>query len=85
MLSAILGFITSGAGVLIGLLLTLLPTIDLNSLPIMAPPEVTAVLSFVNVFIPTPDLISILTWWAGLILAVNIFFIVKSVFNKVSK
>lgn len=85
MLSAILGFLTNGAGAIIGLLLSLLPTVDIESLPIIAPPEVSAALSFANVFIPFGDLAAIIGWWALLIIAVNIFFIVQSVFGKFTR
>lgn len=85
MLSAILSFIGGGAISLIGLLLALLPTVDVSTLPIAIPEGVSGVLGMANVFIPFADLITIITIWAGLILAVNVFYIVKSIFDSVSK
>lgn len=85
MISTILGFITGGAASLIGLLLALLPTVDIQSLPIAMPSEVSYVLSMLNVFIPFGDLVSIITWWALLILLLNVFMIVRSVVSNVTK
>lgn len=85
MLSAILGFLGNGAGSLFGLLLALLPSIDVGSLPIALPEPVTAVMGFANVFIPFADLVSIISWWALLVLALNVFMIVSKVFSSVSK
>lgn len=85
MISAILGFITGGAASLIGLLLALLPTVDIQSLPIAMPSEVSNVLSMMNVFIPFGDLVSIITWWALLILLLNVFMIVRSVVSNMTK
>lgn len=85
MVSAILGFITGGAASLIGLLLALLPTVDISSLPIAVPSEVSGVLGMLNVFIPFADLITIITWWAILLLMFNAFLIVRSVVSNVTK
>lgn len=85
MLSTILSFIGGGALSLVGLLLGLLPTVNISSLPIAMPTEVTGVLGMLNVFIPFGDLITIITYWATLVLALNVFYIVKSIFDKVSK
>lgn len=85
MISAILGFITGGAASLIGLLLALLPTVDISALPIAIPGEVSSILGMINVFIPVVDLIAIITWWALLILLLNVFIIVRSVVSNVTK
>lgn len=85
MISAILTFLTGGAASLIGLLLSLLPTIDIQSLPIAMPSEVSGVLGMLNVFIPFGDLVTIITWWALIILLFNVFTIVRSVVLKVTK
>lgn len=83
MLSSILGFISTGALSLLGILLSLLPTVDISSLPLGIPSEVSNVLGMVNVFIPISDLIAIISWWALLIIVLNVFYIVKSVFESV--
>lgn len=84
MISTILSFITGGAASLIGLLLALLPTVDIQSLPIAIPSEVSNLLGMMNVFIPFGDLIAIITWWAVFILIFNAFIIVRSVVGKVT-
>lgn len=84
-ISAILTFLTGGAASLIGLLLSLLPTIDVQSLPIAMPSEVSGVLGMLNVFIPFADLVTIITWWALIILLFNVFTIVRSAVMKVTK
>lgn len=85
MISAIITFLTGGAASIIGLLLSLLPTVDISSLPIAIPTEVSGVLGMVNVFVPFGDLIAIITWWALFILLFNAFIIVRSVIANVTK
>lgn len=85
MVSSILSFITGGAAMLIGILLSLLPSVNLSSLPILLPSQVTSVLGMVNVFIPFADLVTIITWWIALVLAYNVFMIVRSVVSSVTK
>ena len=65
------------------LLLGLLPTININDLPIQAPEAVQNVLGAVNWFVPIGDLITILTVWIFAILALNIAIIVIRLFNSV--
>lgn len=85
MISAILDFITGGAASLLGLLMSLLPSVDVSSLPIAVPSQVSGVLGFLNVFIPVGDLLTILTWWAALVVFFNAFKIVSSVVRSVTK
>lgn len=65
------------------LLLGLLPTININDLPIQAPEAVQNVLGAVNWFVPIGDLITILTVWIFAVLALNIAIIVIRLFNSV--
>lgn len=54
------------------LLLGLLPSVDVASLPLAVPQAVADVLVSLNWFVPVGDLLTILSVWIGLVLAVNV-------------
>lgn len=54
------------------LLLGLLPSVDVASLPLAVPQAVADVLTSLNWFVPVGDLLTILSVWIGLVLAVNV-------------
>lgn len=79
MITWIVDFVTGGALQLVLLLLSLLPAVDISSLPLAMPQGVAAALGALNWFVPVGDLITILTAWAGLVLAVNVAMVVQRV------
>lgn len=85
MISAVVSFIGTGFLSLFGLVLALLPSVSVEDLPVLVPEGVSQALGFLNVFIPFADLVSIVTWWAALVLALNVFYIAYSVINRISK
>lgn len=82
MLGSLLDFVTGAGLQLVLLLLGLLPTVDVASLPIAPPAEVSSVLGMLNMFVPIGDLISILTVWIGVILAVNVALVIANLVNS---
>lgn len=82
MLGSLLDFVTGAGLQLVLLMLGLLPTIDVASLPIAPPAEVVSVLGMLNMFVPIGDLISILTVWIGVILAVNVALVIANLVNS---
>lgn len=82
MVGTLLDFVM-GAGLQLALLLLgLLPTVDVASLPIAPPPEVVSVLGMVNLFVPIGDLLSILAVWVGLMLSVNVALVISGIVNS---
>lgn len=85
MIAGILDFIFGGALSLVLLLLGLLPTVDLSQLPLEMPQGVQDALGALNWLVPIGDLITILSWWVGLLLAVNVFLVVSHIIGMVKK
>ena len=76
MISALLDTVLGSALNLLLLVIGLLPAVDVSALPIAVPESVQDVLSALNWFVPIGDLITILTVWIGLFVAVNVAMIV---------
>ena len=76
MISALLDTVLGSALNLLLLVIGLLPAVDVSALPIAVPESVQDVLSALNWFVPIGDLITILTVWIGLLVAVNVAMIV---------
>lgn len=85
MIADLVGFLTGGALSLVLLLLGLLPTVSIADLPILLPDSVRDALGALNWFVPISDMLSMLTWWIALLLAVNGFLIVKHLLDSVKK
>lgn len=85
MIADLLGFVTGGALSLLLLLLGLLPTVSIADLPILLPEPVRDALGALNWVVPIGDLVTILTWWIALLLAVNVFLFVKRLLDSVKK
>lgn len=85
MLSAVIDTLLGGGLQILLLLLGLFPAVDVASLPLAVPEIVRDVLGNLNWFIPISDLITILTVWIGLLLAVNVAIFVISIVNQVKK
>ena len=85
MLSALVDSLLSGGMHVLVLLLGLLPSIDVSSLPLAVPDAVSNALGNLNWFIPIGDLLSILSVWIGLLLAVNIAIFVMGIVSSVKK
>lgn len=85
MISGILDFIFGGALHLVLLLIGLLPTVSLSDLPLQMPEPVRDAMAGLNWFVPIGDMISILTWWIGLLLAVNAVLLVSRILDIVRK
>ncbi|MEE0706000.1 MAG: hypothetical protein UCH28_06400 [Adlercreutzia sp.] len=85
MLSAVIDTLLGGGLQILLLLLGLFPAVDVASLPLAVPETVRNVLGNLNWFIPIGDLMSILTVWIGLLLAVNVAIFVISIVNQVKK
>lgn len=75
-ISALLDTVLGSALNLLLLVIGLLPAVDVSALPIAVPESVRSVLSALNWFVPIGDLITILTVWIGLLVAVNVAMIV---------
>ena len=75
-ISALLDTVLGSALNLLLLVIGLLPAVDVSALPIAVPESVRPVLSALNWFVPIGDLITILTVWIGLLVAVNVAMIV---------
>ena len=80
-LSGLLGGLLS----LFGLLLGLLPTIDVSALPVALPEPVSRTLSALNWFVPVDTLLGVMTVWIGLLLFFNAFLMVVHVVQSVSR
>lgn len=83
MITGLIEFVMGGALQLVLLLLALLPAVDLSALPLAMPQGVADVLGALNWFVPVGDLITILTAWVGLVLAVNVAMVVQRVVSSV--
>lgn len=82
MIGTLLDFVTGAGLQLVLLLLGLLPTVDVTALPIAPPPAVVSVLGMLNMFVPIGDLLTILTVWVGLVLAVNVALAIANLVNS---
>ena len=82
MIGTLLDFVTGAGLQLVFLLLGLLPTVDVTALPIAPPPAVVSVLGMLNMFVPIGDLLTILTVWVGLVLAVNVALAIANLVNS---
>lgn len=85
MIASILDFVTGGALQLVLLVLGLLPTVSLQDLPLQMPQSVTDAMGALNWFVPVGDMISIVSWWVGIILAVNAALLVVRILEMVRK
>ena len=75
--------LVTGAGLQLALLLLgLLPSVDVASLPIAPPASVLDALGMLNVFLPVGDLLTILTVWVGAVLAANVAFAIAGIVNS---
>lgn len=83
MITGLVDVIMGGGLQLVLLLLGLLPAVDLASLPLAVPEGVADALGALNWFIPVADLITILTVWVALVLAVNVAMVVQRVIATV--
>ena len=72
MLGNIVSALISGGVSLIAALFSFLPEIDMASLPLVPPKEVSDVLGFFNWFVPVSDLLTIFALWVAAVLAINI-------------
>lgn len=72
MLGNIVSTLISGGVSLLAALFGFLPEIDLSSIPIVPPKEVSDVLGFFNWFVPVADLLTIFAVWVAAVLAINI-------------
>lgn len=72
MLGNIVSMLISGGVSLLAALFDFLPEIDLSSIPIVPPKEVSDVLGFFNWFVPVADLLTIFAVWVAAVLAINI-------------
>ena len=72
MLGNIVSALISGGVSLIAALFSFLPEIDMASLPLVPPKEVSDVLGFFNWFVPVVDLLTIFALWVAAVLAINI-------------
>ncbi len=82
MVSSLVDLVT-GVGLQLALLLLgLLPTIDVASLPIAPPAPVLSVFGMLNLFVPIGDLLTILTVWIGAVLAANVAFAIAGIVNS---
>lgn len=72
MLGNIVSALISGGVSLVATLFSFLPEIDMASLPLVPPKEVSDVLGFFNWFVPVADLLTIFAVWVAAVLAINI-------------
>lgn len=72
MLGNIVSALISGGVSLIAALFSFLPEIDMASLPLVPPKEVSDALGFFNWFVPVADLLTIFALWVAAVLAINI-------------
>lgn len=85
MIASVLDFITGGALRLVLLLIGLLPTVSLDDLPLQMPQAVRDAMGALNWFVPVGDMIAMLGWWIGLLLAVNAVLLVSRILDIVRK
>lgn len=85
MIASVLDFITGGALRLVLLLVGLLPTVSFDDLPLEMPEAVRDAMGALNWFVPVGDMITMLTWWIGLLLAVNAVLLVSRILDIVRK
>ncbi len=85
MIAAVLDFVTGGALQLVLLLLGLLPTVSIADLDIAMPQPVMDAVGALNWFVPIGDMLSILSWWIGLLVAVNAAILVSRILDMVRK
>lgn len=72
MLGNIVSALISGGVSLVAALFSFLPEIDMESLPLVPPKEVSDVLVFFNWFVPVADLLTIFALWVAAVLAINV-------------
>lgn len=84
MITGLIDFIMGGALQFALLLLGLLPAVDVTALPLAMPQPVADALAALNWFVPVGDLITILSVWVGLVLAVNVALVVMRVVSMAS-
>ncbi len=85
MISGILDFIFGGALGLVLLVLGLLPTVSLADLPLQAPQPVLDAMAALNWFVPIGDMITIISWWVGLLIIVNAVLLIVRILEIVGK
>lgn len=85
MIAGILDFIFGSALRLVLLLIGLLPTVSLNDLPLRVPDPVRDALGALNWFVPIGDMITIVSWWIGLLLAVNAVILITRILDLLRK
>ena len=85
MVSSVLGTLIGGILALFMLVLGLLPTIDVSTLPIALPEPVSRSLSAINWFIPVDTLLTVLTVWIGLLIVLNAVLLIMHVVQSVTK
>lgn len=83
MISGIISFIGGSALSVLGLLLALLPTIDVSSLPVAVPDWIVGALGMINYFVPISMMITIITVWAAAVLAINVVMLVTKLLKSV--
>lgn len=85
MISGILDFIFGSALHLVLLLLGLLPTVSLADLPLQMPQAIRDAMGALNWFVPIGDMITILSWWIGLLVLVNAVILIARILEIVGK
>lgn len=82
MVSGLIDFVLGAGLQLVLLLLGLLPTIDIASLPIQPPNLVSDALGALNMFVPIGDMITILTVWVAAVLVLNVVLAISSLISS---
>lgn len=82
MVSGLIDFVLGAGLQLVLLLLGLLPTIDVASLPIQPPDLVSDALGALNMFVPIGDMITILTVWVAAVLVLNAVLAISSLISS---
>lgn len=82
MVSSLLDFVLGAGLQLVLLLLGLLPSIDIASLPIQPPQFVSDALGALNFFVPIGDMLTILTVWIGLVLVLNVVLAISNLISS---
>lgn len=85
MISGILDLIFGGALGLVLLVLGMLPTVSLADLPLQMPEAVRDAMAALNWFVPIGDMITIVTWWVGLLILVNAVLLIVRILEIVGK
>ena len=83
MLGNIVSALISGGVSRSAALFSFLPEIDMASLPLVPPKEVSDVLGFFNWFVPVADLLTIFALWVAAVLAINILLPLLRLFGSV--